>query len=155
MADPTLEAARDIVGTSLDEMRAAIDGLEPDALNWRPAGNDTNPIAVLAVHSMHSTRWWLTTALGLPPPERDRPSEFRTTAPDAAELLSLYDAMASECRSLLDGARTLDAAALRPDLDGGEPVTAAWALMHAVEHLREHVAQAQLTRQAWAARSQD
>ena len=28
-----------------------------------------------------------------------------------------------------------------------EPVTAAWALLHALEHLREHVGHAQLTRQ--------
>jgi uncharacterized damage-inducible protein DinB len=155
VTDPTLEAAREILGTSLDDMRVAIDGLGPDALNWRPAGDDTNPIAVLAVHAMHSTRWWLSTAIGSPLPERDRPSEFHTTAQDADELLSLCDAMAAECRSLLDGAESLDAGALRPDLDGGEPVTAAWALMHAVEHLREHVAQAQLTRQAWAAKARD
>jgi hypothetical protein len=32
--------------------------------------------------------------------------------------------------------------------DGEEPpVTAAWALLHALEHLREHVGHAQLTRQ--------
>jgi hypothetical protein len=30
-----------------------------------------------------------------------------------------------------------------------DPVTAAWALLHALEHLREHAAQAQLTRQLW------
>lgn len=30
---------------------------------------------------------------------------------------------------------------------GAEQVSAAWALLHALEHLREHVGQMQLTRQ--------
>ena len=30
-----------------------------------------------------------------------------------------------------------------------EPVTAAWALIHALVHLREHVGHAELTRQLW------
>jgi hypothetical protein len=31
----------------------------------------------------------------------------------------------------------------------GDTVTAVWALLHAAEHLREHVAHAELTRQVW------
>jgi hypothetical protein len=35
------------------------------------------------------------------------------------------------------------------EIAGGTTVTAAWALIHAVEHLQEHVAHAELTRQVW------
>ena len=95
---------------------------------------------------MHSSRWWLTIARGLPLPERDRPSEFVAETASDTELLSFVDAMAAECRARLDTAEAFEPAAIRP-LPEGETVSAAWALLHALEHFREHVAQAQLTRQ--------
>jgi hypothetical protein len=60
--------------------------------------------------------------------------------------------MAAECRARLDAAEIFDPTAIRPTPEA-EPVTAAWALLHALEHLREHVAQAQLTRQLLQQRS--
>ena len=146
MTDPTIEAAREIFDESVDHLREAIEGLPPDVLAWRPAGEDSNPITVLAVHGMHSSRWWLTIARGLPLPERDRPSEFVAESASDSALLSFVDAMAAECRARLDTTEAFDPAAIRP-LPEGEPVSAAWALLHALEHFREHVAQAQLTRQ--------
>ncbi|MGZ5305334.1 MAG: DinB family protein [Actinomycetota bacterium] len=147
VSDPTLEAARSIIDESLDAMRAAITGASADALNRRPAGDDTNPIAVLAVHALNSTRWWLSVALGGPVPERDRPSEFLTTVAGAHELLGVFDAIAADCRALLSTDATFDPGAIREDPRDGDHVTAAWALIHAVEHLREHVGHAELTRQ--------
>jgi Protein of unknown function (DUF664) len=146
MPDPTIEAAREIFDESVDHLREAIEGLSPEVLAWRPAGEDSNPITVLAVHGMHSARWWFTIARGLPLPERDRPSEFVAETASDTELLSFVDAMAEECRARLDPAEAFDPAAIR-SLPEGEPVTSAWALIHAVEHFREHVSQAQLTRQ--------
>jgi hypothetical protein len=146
MPDPTIEAAREIFDESVDHLREAIEGLTPEALAWRPAGEESNPITVLAVHGMHSSRWWLTIARGLPLPERDRPSEFEAESASDSELLSFVDEMAADCRARLDPGDVLDLTASRP-LPEGEPVSAAWALLHALEHLREHVAQAQLTRQ--------
>jgi hypothetical protein len=59
------------------------------------------------------------------------------------------DAITADCRALVD-----DASAFEPERTGvatwtPEPqtVTAAWALLHALEHLGEHAAHAQLTRQ--------
>jgi hypothetical protein len=128
-------------------MRAAIDGASAEALNRRPAGDDSNPIAVLAVHALSSTRWWLSTALGQPVPERDRPSEFLTTVASADELLGLFDPIAADCRALLSTDVAFDPGAIRDDPRDGDRVTAAWALIHAAEHLREHVGHAELTRQ--------
>ena len=147
MSDPTLEAARSIVDESLDAMRAAIAGASGEALNRRPAGDDSNPIAVLAVHALSSTRWWLSVALGGPVPERDRQSEFLTTVAGAEELLGVCDPIATECRALLSTDVAFEPGAIREDPRDGEKVTAAWALIHAVEHLREHVGHAELTRQ--------
>lgn len=149
MTDPTLVAAAALLDDSLTAMREVIARADPQALDWRP-GPDTNPIAVLAVHSMHSTRSWLSAATGAPMPDRDRPSEFLATAEGMGEMLDFFDAMAGECRALLDPSATFEPGAIRGTGHGGdETATAAWSLMHALEHLREHVAHAQLTLQLW------
>jgi Protein of unknown function (DUF664) len=145
--DPTLEAARSIVDESLDAMRAAIAGASADTLNQRPAGDDTNAIAVLVVHALSSTRWWLSITLGQPVPERDRPAEFLTRVASSDELLRVFDPIAADCRALLSTDVTFDPGAIREDPRDGDQLTAAWALIHAVEHLREHVGHAELTRQ--------
>jgi len=150
VTDPAIEAARAIAGGSLDAMRRAIVDAPPELLNWRPAGEDTNPIAVLAVHAITSTRWWLSVAITGVVPERDRPAEFRTTVSSAEELLPLVDPLVAECRELLESEGAFDPGASRTDpRDDGTTTTASWALIHAVEHLREHVAHAELTRQLW------
>ena len=155
MPDPILTSARDLLRRNRDDMRTAIEGLPADALNWRPAGDDTNSIAVLATHSLTSTRWWLSVAVDAPLPDRDRPTEFDFTAHDSGELLAFVDGLFEECLSLSDSSRTVDWSALRSQ---GDPDTdihlfAAWALLHALEHLREHVGQISLTRQLWEAQS--
>ena len=153
MPDPTIDAARAIVDTSLTELRAAIEGLPPDAIEWRPAGADTNPLVVLTVHALHSTRWWLSAALDAAEPERHRPSECLATAANAEELLALFDPIAADCRALLAGDPSFDPAAIRTDRRTDDDTgTRGWALLHALEHLREHVAHSSLTRQLWGAR---
>jgi hypothetical protein len=149
VSDPAIEAAREIASESLDAMRKAIVGASPELLNWRPAGDDTNTIAVLAVHAFTSTRWWLSLAITGVAPERDRPAEFRTTVSNAEEMLWVADPLAAECRLLLEMGGAFDPGASRTDPRDGTTMTAAWALIHAVEHLREHVAHAELTRQVW------
>ena len=151
MTDPTIEAARDILGDSLAELRKAVDGCSADELNRRAAGDETNPLAVLVTHALHSTRSWLSLATGAPLPERDRPSEFRVVVDDPTAFMAKLDGMSDECRALLAGDVAYDPGATAPApwrTDGAdEPVTSAWAMLHALEHLREHVGHAQLTRQ--------
>jgi hypothetical protein len=148
MPDPTIQAARDLFEEELADLREAIDGLPPEALAWRPPADESNPLTVLATHGMHSSRWWVTIARGAELPHRDRPSEFVAESGSSEELLAFVDVMAEDCRARLDPAEAFDPSVIRtvPDDD---PVTAAWALLHALEHLREHAAQAQLTRQLW------
>jgi hypothetical protein len=150
MTDPHLFAALDIVRQTFAEMRECIAGLPDEALNWNPAGDDSNSVAVLAIHSMHSTRWWLCVATLEPPPYRDRESEFRTSASDGFEVLTAFDEIASDCLALLEPSRAIDWSGMRQWQSQPNPTdTAAWALIHAVEHLREHLGQIQLTRQLW------
>jgi hypothetical protein len=151
--DPTISAARGLFDDAVRLLRGSIEGASGDVLNGRPAGEDTNPIAVLATHAMFSTRMWLACALGTAIPGRDRPAEFRATG-NESELLALVDDVATECRAILTEETAFEPGVPReepPTSPGtppsGERVTAAWALLHALEHLHEHAGQASLTRQ--------
>ena len=154
--DPVLATARYLVGESLKELRSSIEGLPVEALNWRPAGDATNSIAVLATHTVHSTRLWLSMAMGAPLPERDRDSEFRASADDSPALLRLVDSVSEDCRAVLRSAVDVDWAAARKTQgrggDAAPEVAAAYALIHATEHLRGHLDQMSLTRRLWEAR---
>jgi hypothetical protein len=111
--DPFPAAAREALTTTLGDMRTAIEGAPSDALNWRPAGQDSNSIAVLTVHACGSTRAWLTIAVAQPWPERDRAAEFRATADDARALLAVIADTERDCLTLLGAAHGVDWPALR------------------------------------------
>ncbi|MEX0800235.1 MAG: DinB family protein [Dehalococcoidia bacterium] len=157
MPDPVLESARHLVGESLTDLRSSIEGLPVEALNWRPAGDDSNSLFVLATHTLHATRLWLCIAMGAPLPDRDRNSEFQGMADDAGDCLSLVDELSEDCRAALRSAEGADWAARRLTQgrggDAPPEVTAAHALIHATEHLRGHVDQMSLTRRLWEQRS--
>jgi len=154
MTDPLLTAAQDTVRRTYADMRECIAAVPPEALDWKPAGDDSNSVAVLTVHSLHSTRSWLSIATGEPLPQRDRDSEFRVSASDNNSLFTLFDQMVADCMSLLEPSRSVDWAAMRethtrPNPEDDWQVPAAWALLHAIEHVREHLGQMQLTQQMW------
>jgi hypothetical protein len=153
--DPFLAAARTIILDSLAAMRATIDGLPPGRLNWRPAGDETNSLAALTAHALGSTRNWLAFSLAGPLPERNREAEFRVHSKSADALLSYFDSVTADCERLLDSAGAVDWSAVRQvhGSTAAEQASAAWALVHTVEHLREHLGQALLTRQLGEQRS--
>jgi len=153
--DHVLASAGQLVSDSLAELRTAVDGLPADALNWHPSP-DTNSMAVLITHTMHSTRMWLTIAMGLRLPDRDRDAEFRAAVNDPAALLRMVDEFTADCLAALRSAEAGDWNAMRQTQgrggDAPAEVPAAYALIHATEHLRGHVDQAALTRSLWDAR---
>ncbi len=169
--DPILVAAQEVLALALTEMRGCIEGASPEALNWRPGGDDTNSLAVLVVHALASTRGWLCRATAAPTPPRDRDAEFIARAADATALLVHFDEIARDCTELLDQPTAVDWGAMLEDIerapdgfrfrvppsppDRNSPtgVLAGWALIHALEHLREHEGQMFLTRQLWDQRA--
>jgi hypothetical protein len=154
--DPFVASARYALDESVAALRAAIEGLDANALNWKPAGDDTNSLAVLATHVMHSTRSWLCVAVGAPLPPRDRDSEFRAEAGDPKDLLAFLDQVADDARRVLSEAGHVDWTATRDTharTSGENRAPASWSLLHALSHLQEHVGQAQLTRQLWDKRA--
>lgn len=148
MSDPIIAAARRAVADSIEVLRSAVTGADPSALNRRPGGEQTNSIAVLATHALMSTRMHLNLALGLAVPVRDRGAEFATVA-DSGPLLELIEAVGAECLELLERAEVVDWGATRTHTRGDgstAEMTAAWALIHGVDHLRGHADEASLTR---------
>ena len=157
MTDTVLPSARYVVKGILEDLATSIDGLPAEALNWKPGGEETNTITVLVTHVLHSTRSWLAVAVGAPLPQRDRDSEFRVRAGNPRELGGFMKDFSMQCRDLLENATDLDWSVSRKTHarpgNAPEEVPAAFALMHAIEHLREHVAHISLTRQIWEARN--
>ncbi len=151
--DPIIPSAQYVLRDSIKDFREAIDGLPVEALNWKPAGSDTNSIAVLTTHALHSTRSWLSVATGAPLPERDRDSEFLVSSSDPAALITFFDDFGGQCNELLKSAESVEWSAIRKTHarpgQAPEEVPAAFALIHALSHLREHVAHVSLTRQLW------
>lgn len=153
MADAFLPSIRFVVAEDLKDLRTGVGGLPGEALDWKPAGSDTNSIAVLVTHVLGSTRWWMSVAVDAPRPDRDRDSEFRVKSGDTGALLAFMDDFSAQILAIIDGAKDVDWAAQRK-LPGDTPdaVPASFAVLHAIEHLREHVAHIGLTRQLWEAR---
>ena len=161
MTDAITSSARIVLKQLLEELRAAVERVPVEGLNWRPAGEETNSMAALAVHVLHGTRSWLSVAVaGVELGGRDRSAEFLATAEDSGALMRLVDEMSAECTVLLRDAgevdwsamRKIDALAWDPDVN---EVPAAWALLHALEHLGQHVGHCSLTRQLWQNRVEE
>ncbi len=125
-------------------LRAVVAGLEPAALNWRPAA-DANSIAVLVNHALDAERFILNSALDRTIP-RDRDATFRLVVSDADELLALIDQVEPEIDTLIAEVRFAD---LERHVVRTQTRTGAWWLLHAPEHTREHVGQALLTADLW------
>lgn len=153
--DPNLQAARAILRTARDDMRSAIEGLPPEAINWRPPGEDTNSIAVIVHHAWHSTRQWLHVTVEAPLPDRDRAAEFEVSYDSADALIAALEQLTEECLALIARDRHIDPGSIRTHWDPNSEIqfNAAWTLMHALEHLGEHVGHVGLTRQLWDAQT--
>ena len=155
--DTAIQSLRDgfkqVLAEQHDAWRQVLDGLSAEALNWSP-GPEMNSLAVLVTHSLGAEAFLIATAVG-EAVQRDREAEFRAEAPDATTLLRLIDESSARTAELLDRVTAEDLSAIRQPagdrLNRRHP--GIWWLLHAVEHSREHLGQALLTRQLYESRS--
>jgi len=148
VADPTIDAFREVLGESLDEIRRGVADLSVAELNAAPAGGETNSIAVIATHALGATLSWLSLAMGAPLPERDRDAEFRTVA--AEDFPERIEEKIARCLALLDAGPWDPARVGTPNWNprlSTEPRTAAYAASHALAHVGEHVGHLHMTRE--------
>lgn len=135
------------------EAKQAYAGLSAEALDWRPR-EDVNSMVVLVVHLAAATRFWLgDMAAGKPSqPPRDRPAEFAAAGLNHAQLDERLDQTLAECRAILAELDLADLASERYSERHGRNFSAAWSILHAMEHAALHVGHMQITRQWWEER---
>jgi uncharacterized damage-inducible protein DinB len=152
MQDPFLSAARELLSETFDGILETLHGLDATQLNAKLDLDGANSLAVTSVHASKSARTWAAVAMGVELPHRDRPAEFRTVVESPEAFLDELRTAHREALAYLDGERAVPWDELRPThprADGStESVSGSWALLHAMEHAREHLSQMWLTRQA-------
>jgi hypothetical protein len=148
-AEFTIRLIRDAFHDVHDSIRNVIQGLDQDALNWKPH-SEANSIAVLVTHTLGSEREMLAAVRGVRIP-RDRPAEFAVEA-GARELGAQLDQadrwLADQVEAMTAGDLTAD----RPRGDQPARPGLRWLLTN-YGHAREHLAQMELTKQLYDARS--
>ena len=130
---------------TLGRLRACVEGLTPEQLNWRPPATDANSIAVLATHTMGNLRQnVLGVACGLPN-DRDRDAEFVIRVDSPAELVRQATELYGEIEAGLANLpqEDLDERVEHPSRG---PTTRRQALLVAARHSVEHIGQMELTR---------
>ncbi len=151
MSADLVAAVRSAVESTLreqhDVLRELVRGLTPIVLNWSP-GPEMNSIAVLVGHLLDAERYLVAAALG-ETIERDRERWFRYEAPSDTALLDLIDQVERETLGRLARltAETLVQEFSPPNDRLGRSFTGLRWLLHAIQHNREHIGQALLTRQ--------
>src|SRR5262245_39911445 len=97
--DPITAACADMLRTNIADLRATVEGLSAEAVNWAPAP-ETNSIAVLVAHAVTATHRLAESALtGTFDRARylaeERTPAFAITGADAAGLLARIDGLAA------------------------------------------------------------
>lgn len=131
-----------------EQIKSAIEGLPPAALDWTP-GPQMNSIAVLMVHTAGSERYLLGDVLGRQATGRDREAEFLVRGLSVDDLCARLADSRAFAQSVLEKLTIDDLVAPRV-LRSGRQVTGAWALLHVLDHTGEHLGHIEITRQLWS-----
>lgn len=149
MAEPVFDDMQERLRALHDDLRRALDGLPPAALNWEPVP-EMNSLAVLVTHAAGAERYWIGDMAGQEPSGRVRALEFQARAGEAAALVRLLDDTLAHSTAVLQRLTPADLARERPSAaHAGQTYRVAWCILHALEHTALHVGQAQLMRQLW------
>ena len=130
-------------------MRSHVRGMDEGTLNWKPLPQ-ANSIAVMIAHSLGSEREMIRAVRSLTT-ERDREAEFRGEASEA-DLLALLDEADREFDEQAASLTVADLTELRPRGDRPPKPGLEWLLSN-YGHVREHLAQIELTKQLYDSRT--
>jgi hypothetical protein len=131
------------------QMLDVADRLGDDRVNDRPLGVETNAVAALVVHCCAVTEFWVGhVALGRPS-DRDRESEFSSTA-TVAELHAMVETtfvQVGEDLAAIDEGKTQPDRTGRQFLEGGDESDGA-IVLHVLEELYQHLGHMELAADA-------
>ncbi len=130
----------------VNDLRQALDGLEGEALNWRPVGDESSSIYMLVSHMMGMAGGMCAVARG-EEPQRDRAAEFAAVGTRSADLLRLIDETQAKVEEALS-TTTAEMLTSKREFVGNES-TGAGMLAVMIRHLGEHLGHVALTRQLW------
>lgn len=134
------------------QLREEIADLDTEALNWTP-GPDTSSIGIIIVHALGAEAEMLRNVLQIPT-TRDRDAEFAAQTHKLSNLLGLLDAADDDWQQLAPRIQESDLRALRPRPNKPVPQSGLFWLVRNYGHLREHLAQLQLTKQLYQTQAQ-
>ena len=131
-----------------DEIRVAIKGLPPSALDWT-ADAEINSITVLTVHLIGAERYWIGDVICGEDSGRDRASEFKVQGLTEQDLFQKLEEIESYLRKALESLTLQDLEQKRISPRNAREVSVGWALGHALKHSSLHLGHIQITRQLW------
>jgi uncharacterized damage-inducible protein DinB len=131
-----------------NEIEKAIEGLPPQALDWKPVPA-MNSICVLIVHLSGAERFLVGDIVKGEASQRDRPAEFMASGWDAAALVQRLKDSEAYFKSVLESMSLADLDGMRRHPRDGSQVSASWAILHALEHSAMHTGQIQDLRQLY------
>lgn len=154
-AAPEIAIAVALLTVAVDRVIAATDGLEAEALNWRPLPVASS-LSALSLHVLGMTQEnVLSHICRVRTSDRVRATEFAPGAETGASLAARWAALRPDIEAALGAFRAADLDAPRHHQTFGE-VSARELLQRLVNHAYEHAGQAELTRQLLdAARGDD
>ena len=132
-----------------DGIREQVRDVDTGTLNWKPLPL-ANSVAVLVTHALESEREMIR-AVRLLNTERDRDAEFRAEA-NASELLALLDRADIELDEHVGAITAADLTEMRPRGDRPPRPGLDWLISN-YGHVREHLAQIELTKQLYDSRT--
>ncbi len=150
MPAPEIESFRGRLARELDRLVKVVDGLDDEAVNWKPHSPSANSLLVLATHALGAAEDHVVRQVAGKPITRSRDAEFAAHGSAAG-----VRARADEVKRRIDEAlRDFDPARVGEERDtpAGKR-TPRDMLIHAVAHAAEHAGQAELTRDLWLARA--
>jgi hypothetical protein len=156
---PTHAGALQITRESLAFLRAAVEDVPQEALEWKPLPT-ANSMAVLVVHAVTATRFFLRAGAGQAGSmseyrANERAAAFRTAGVTKRQLLDMIDAFSAEAEQILaQGTEAHVSGTVSLPTNDNLPVpdrNGAGTLMAAIGHLREHVGHLQLMHDLWLA----
>ena len=135
-----------------DQVSELLEGTSEHELNWTPLAEDTNSAIVLATHIAGSESHWVHQVAGGIDVHRNREAEFEVSASDPSEILALLRKTGQTTKEVLGNVSTADLDKAGGTGPSGAPVTGRWAVLHAIEHIGQHLGHLDLTKQLYAAR---
>ena len=155
---PTHEAALNSARDSFGVLKELLKGLPDAAVAYAPIAG-SNSLAILSAHSIVASRYLFSCGSGAPRSftayrAGERAASFESTSATVASLEAAINAALAEFETILGGGRDahLPEIISWPGEEGAPTRSGALCLVHACAHLREHVGQAELTRDLWLAR---